>query len=67
MSLKGVALTAYLLFVGGLLLYSETSVVTGLGVVLITLAAVAVVTALSRRRATDRRAEPEPPAFESND
>ena len=66
MSLKGVALTTYLLVVGGLLLYSETSVVTGLGVVLITLAAVAVVTALSQRRAADRRADPEPPSFESN-
>ena len=67
MSLKGVALTAYLLSVGGLLLYSETSVVMGLGVVLITLAAVAVVTALRRRWAADRRAGLEPPTFESND
>ena len=67
MSLKGVALTAYLLSVGGLLLYSEASVVMGLGVVLIALAAVAVVTTLSRRRAADRRADPNPPSFESND
>ena len=67
MSLKGVALTAYLLSVGGLLLYSDTSVVMGLGVVLITLAAVAIVTALSRRHVTDdRHADPEPPSFESN-
>ena len=67
MSLKGVALTAYLLSVGMLLLYSDTSVVMGLGVVLIALAAVAVVTALSRQHVTDdRRADPEPPSFESN-
>ena len=66
MSLKGVALTGYLLVVGGLLLYSETSVMTGLGVVLITLVVVAIVTTLSRRRATDRRADPDPPSFESN-
>ena len=66
MSLKGAALTGYLLVVGSLLLYSRTSVLIGLGVVLIALAAVAVITALSRRRAAanDRRAEP--PSFESN-
>ena len=66
MSLKGVALTGYLLVVGSLLLFSRASVLVGLGVVLITLAAVAAVTALSRRRAAagDRRAEP--PSFESN-
>lgn len=65
MSLKGVALTGYLLVVGSLLLYSRASVLVGLGVVLITLAAVAVVTALSRRRAADDRRS-EPPSFESN-
>ena len=48
MSVKGAALVGYSLVVGALLLYSRTPVVMGLGVLLITMASVAVVTNAAR-------------------
>ncbi|WP_162524332.1 hypothetical protein [Halobellus captivus] len=55
MGLKGIALGAYALCFGGLLLFSNSGVVTGLGVALITIACTAIVSRLHFRRASPPR------------
>ncbi|WP_336024047.1 hypothetical protein [Halobellus salinisoli] len=50
MGFKGIALGAYALCLGGLLLFSESGVVTGLGVAVITIACAAIVSRVHFRR-----------------
>jgi uncharacterized membrane protein len=53
MTVKGAVLTLVALFVGGLLLFANTGSGTVLGLALITIAASAVITSLTRERRDD--------------
>jgi len=55
MRVKGIALGAYALCLGGLLLFSDSGVVTGLGVAVITIACAAIVSRIRFRRASRPR------------